>query len=840
MLNITIKRQNSSHITSGPVGHTATRVISSNTCVNGESTNWRLDYHKFKGHTFAYVVKNGRNNSSRVQESSHQVSPRSHLISKKVIQHNVKHTQSQDHSGPTVTTTRVSARSQANSPKVNTSCNQKRQGSDGAGHEAGIRVGTLDKSSPVSTHNRYEVLQQDDGVVLRHSERTLAETPSHLKSTDNHDSQGRSTAKRLKNDNASLCDANLETNACNLPLVGVTGKSINNTHTGTDNHSASKYDLPLRFRDKKLDYMNIMASCPTLQLWDKQNAHKFGFIPLDELDVPPTSSPVEVITDPLTLHRTIKASGKYNFKNCQINVKSQLNPDVWDSLLQGYWDAQLPLLIRFGFPLDFDRNSILESHSENHTSAKNYPQDVQTYLEEEIQYNAILGPFDKPPLDDLHTSPFMTREKANSASRRVIIDLSFPQGRSVNAGSAKDIYLGTPFALKLPTIDHITNRVRKLGKGCMIYKIDIKRAFRHVKLDPRDYDLLGLRQDKWFLDTCLPFGFRHGSALFQRLSDAVHHMMCQRGHDVINDIDDILGIELTSRVDASFDALSSLLERLGFEISHNKLVKPSTCVNCLGILVNTENFTLSVPPKKLQEILLMCQTWRQKVTCTKCQLQSLLGSLLFITKCVRSSRFFLNRLLDVLRSIQNKDQVVLSQEAQRDINWFQKFLPTFNGVTIFDHRPTAHEIELDACLQGIGARWGSQVFAFSLPLGYLNYNIAHLEMLNILVALRVWQHFWAKSRVRIACDNEAVVQVLGLGRTRDLTLAAIARNIQLQMATWDINLQVVHIPGKENQIADLLSRWNLTKDPQDRLSTLLPHHEWVTVHEDHLQIDWCI
>ena len=337
------------------------------------------------------------------------------------------------------------------------------------------------------------------------------------------------------------------------------------------------------------------AKCP--QIW---------LYPLGELDVPPTSSPVNVNTDPLTLHRTIKASGKYNFKNCQINVKSQLNPDVWDSLLQGYWDSQLPLLIRFGFPLDFDRNSILESHSDNHTSAKNYPQDVQTYLEEEIQYNAILGPFDNPPLDDLHTSPFMTREKSNSTNRRVIIDLSFPQGRSVNVGSAKDIYLGTPFALKLPTIDHITNRVRKLGKGCMIYKIDIKRAFRHVKLDPRDYDLLGLRQDKWFLNTCLPFGFRHGSALFQRLSDAVHHMMRQRGHDIINYIDDILGIELTSRVDASF----------------------------------SENFTLSVPSQKLQEILLMCQTWRRKTTCTKRQLQSLLGSLLFISKCVRSSRFF--------------------------------------------------------------------------------------------------------------------------------------------------------------------------------------------------------
>ena len=177
------------------------------------------------------------------------------------------------------------------------------------------------------------------------------------------------------------------------------------------------------------------------------------------------------------------------------------------------------------------------------------------------------------------------------------MDLSFPQGRSVNAGSAQNVYLNTPFLLKLPTIDHVVKK---------IYKIDIKRAFRHVKLDPLEYDLLGLRHNAWFLDTCLPFGFRHGSALFQRLSDTVRHMMRQRDFQVINYIDDILGIELPSRVDASFDALSALLNHLGFEISYNKLVKPATCVNCLGILVNTENFTLSIPDDKLHEIHNKC------------------------------------------------------------------------------------------------------------------------------------------------------------------------------------------------------------------------------------------
>ena len=251
---------------------------------------------------------------------------------------------------------------------------------------------------------------------------------------------------------------------------------------------------------------------------------------------------------------------------------------------------------------------------------------------------------------------------------RVIIDLSFPQGLSVNADISKDRYLGTPFLLKLSTIDTITNQVKTLGKGCMLYKVDISRAFRYVKIDPREYDLLGLR----YIDPGLPFGYCHGSSLYQRLSDSVCYIMHRQNYDVINYIDDILGIDLPNRIDTSFDALRSLLRQLGFEISKKKLVAPTTCMNCLGIVVNPKDFTLTTPPEKLNKIMNMCKAWYQKTFCTKRQLQSLLGSLLYVSKCVHSSHFFLNRLLEFLRTMEDSGQVNLPLEAKRDINWFQK------------------------------------------------------------------------------------------------------------------------------------------------------------------------
>ena len=153
----------------------------------------------------------------------------------------------------------------------------------------------------------------------------------------------------------------------------------------------------------------------------------------------------------------------------------------------------------------------------------------------------------------------MTRDKPGAPHRRAIIDLHFFHGESVNSNISKDQYLDTDFILTLPTIDLITDKVRKLGKGSLLYKIDISRAFQHVKIDPRDYFLLSLRHQNYFQDTCLPFGFRHGSRIFQRISDAIHFILKSRGYGIINYIDDIFRFGTVSTAKPSFRTLQELL-----------------------------------------------------------------------------------------------------------------------------------------------------------------------------------------------------------------------------------------------------------------------------------------
>ena len=242
---------------------------------------------------------------------------------------------------------------------------------------------------------------------------------------------------------------------------------------------------------------------------------------------------------------------------------------------------------------------------------------IITYLKEQSEFNAILGPFTHPPISLLQISPFLTREKQGSQNRHVIIDLSFSKGHAINSNISKDIYLGTPFLLTLLSIDHITAKVRQLGRGSHLYKVDITRAFRHVKIDPRDYHLLGLKHKNYFIDTCLPFGYCNGSTIFQCISDAVHHVMMLRNHDVINYVDDIIRFELPSKSNAAFQCLQDQLQKLGFSLNKKKIVKPQMKVSSLGVEVDTVNFTVAVHPEKIEKIREVCYSWVGRKKCTK-------------------------------------------------------------------------------------------------------------------------------------------------------------------------------------------------------------------------------
>ena len=613
----------------------------------------------------------------------------------------------------------------------------------------------------------------------------------------------------------------------------------NNTHTSnwdsrlTGNYSPNSMgqgDLSCEFScpTHAISY----SICQHNQECIKQTGGVFGFVPQNNLQLYDGGLVQwDTIPDIIASHYIVKSTGLPNFLKSRIPVSTNLNITKWRSYLKHYWDQQLPDLLEYGFPLDFDRNCQLQRVDSNHKSADIHLNHVKAYVQEQLSHKAIIGPFEELP-GSFHISPLMTRDKQDSDKKRTIMDLSWPKGHSVNNGVSKEKYLGTQYTLHYPSVDNITAALRRIGPGAKLFKVDISRAFRHLRVDPADIDLLGLQvQGRHFIDVSTPFGYRNGSLFFQRCSDAIRYIMAEHGFpDLFNYIDDLIYVGLPSKIDAAFDFLMSLLADLGLEVSSKKLVAPATSVICLGILIDSTSRTISIPSEKLGQIVELCHLWSQKTYCSKRDLQSLLGHLLYIAKCVRPARIFLNRMLQVLRDNADKAKILLTEQFARDLNWFNLFLSQYNGVTFYDNLICQAEMHLDASLTGLGAVFNDMIYNLPIEKGYMGYNTVQLEILNILVACTVWATHWANKRIKIWCDNLAVVEVLNSGKSRDDTLATCARNIWMLSAMYNFDILVYHISGKNNIIADLLSRWTNSYQDNEKLHQLLPNATWINTN----------
>ena len=75
------------------------------------------------------------------------------------------------------------------------------------------------------------------------------------------------------------------------------------------------------------------------------------------------------------------------------------------------------------FRIDFNRDCPLLSTFVNDTSALQNAEHVSKYLTEELQHEAIMGPFVKPPFP-IHISPLKTRDKQNLVHKGSIMNLS--------------------------------------------------------------------------------------------------------------------------------------------------------------------------------------------------------------------------------------------------------------------------------------------------------------------------------------------------------------------------------------------------------------------------------
>ena len=115
--------------------------------------------------------------------------------------------------------------------------------------------------------------------------------------------------------------------------------------------------------------------------------------------------------------------------------------------------------------------------------------------------------------------------KSTPGRYRLIVDLSYPEGQSVNRRISEA--LGS---LSYVSVEGAAQTVLHLGRGALLAKVDIRNAYRNIPVHSDDRWLLGLSwKGDIFIDTVLPFGLRSAPKIFNSVADALEWIVRSNG-----------------------------------------------------------------------------------------------------------------------------------------------------------------------------------------------------------------------------------------------------------------------------------------------------------------------
>ena len=513
------------------------------------------------------------------------------------------------------------------------------------------------------------------------------------------------------------------------------------------------------------------------------------------------------------LYDTVRHTALPNFMVARVPIRSGLNIKAWRRELAVYSDSSLPDLLEFGFPANYSIKAIPVPTYKNHREKIDYTSFIRKYIVSECKLGALLGPFSVPPYTPwCQSSPIMTREKSTPGQRRIIVDLSYPPGRSVNSGIPRREYLGAPYIYTLPTVTQVGDRLHDLGPGAYMWSADISRAYRQLRTDPLSSPLFCITMDEQlYIDTALPFGCRSSGAACVRMTAAIRWMMSKRNWFTLVYVDDFIGVELTYlEAVKAFDCFINICEALGIELAKNKCHPPSVRLTWIGFHLDVETMSISIPEPKLEQVLIEAKTWLERPRASKQALQKLIGKLVHVSSCIPPGRRFISRILRALSRAHYSEIVVVDNELKRDVQWFCSYAQRSNGIFLIPDAPEIiWQIECDSCLSGGGAFSPEHFFHEKYDKDFISRftTIHSLEAVNLVEAVATLRPQVARgARIVVNTDNQASAQSLQSGKCTDSDLGLCSRELWLLAAIHNFELQVMHKPGALLVLADALSR----------------------------------
>lgn len=483
--------------------------------------------------------------------------------------------------------------------------------------------------------------------------------------------------------------------------------------------------------------------------------------------------------------------------------------------------------MEFGFDTLVSDTELPTKECKNLLSARTQPDIVLQLLKEECEKGYAYGPFVESPFINYRVSPIGVATGKYSGKKRMIIDLSAPHNDEKNT-SINDLIDKEECRLTYVRIDDAIKKISELGTGSLLCKFDIKDAFKQCPVKKDQWHLFCVRWNGLiYVLVRLAFGCRSSPKIFDSLARCIC-WIAENSYGIeciLHLLDDFLTIDRpTSNALITFQSMIDIFQSLGIPLSMNKTIGPCTCLEYLGIILDSEKMEARLPHDKISRIKSFIRMLLNKRSCTKLELLQLLGHMNFASRVILAGRSFVAYLLKLAASVQELHYYVhLNKLCREDLCMWVLFLENWNGVSLFYDKEftTSHDFHLHtdaASTAGFSVFYKSHWMYSSwpsempdVPSEVWRNSMAFMELYPIVAAAFVFGKDWQKKKILFICDNQSVVFILRKGRSKCPYLMKLMRKLTWLALVNGFYFSADYIETKLNVSADLLSRFQVDK-----------------------------
>ena len=512
----------------------------------------------------------------------------------------------------------------------------------------------------------------------------------------------------------------------------------------------------------------------------------------------------------------------------QLLVETDYNEDERLFVVDGFTN---------GFSLEYNGNEEVRQTSPN-LKFRGVGDHIELWnkVMKEVKLGRYAGPFEKIPFEYYIQSPIGLVPKDSGKDTRLIFHLSYPRnGNSVNANTPAE-----KCKVKYPDFAKAIRLCLQEGKSGYVAKSDMRSAFRNLGISMRFWRFLLMKAKSpldgkyyYFVDKCLPFGASISCSHFQRVSNAIAHIVKGRtGRDLVNYLDDYLFAALMKMIcNGQVHEFLKVCEEIKFPVSLEKTFWSSKRMVFLGLLIDTINQMVLIPIEKLEKAkdLISSVLLKRSKKLTVNQLQKICGFLNFLGRCVIPGRAFTRRLYSHTAAKPGKKQLLphhhirITQDMRLDLLVWKKFLE-FPEIFCrpfmdFSCNIIATEINMysDASKNanlGFGAtcmeswmfqRWDSAFIRKYDP------SIQYLELFGVLAGVLEWIHRFRNKRIILFCDNISVCRMINNNSSTCMHCMKLIRILVLKGMIENVRISAKYVESKKNFYADALSRMQIRK-----------------------------